>query len=143
MGDYDYRARLPAAIGEEARWFEYCRRKQLMIQRCAACDVYLFPPRSVCPECLAADPVWVEAAGTGTVYTFTVQHRDAAGFEGQAPYTIAMIDLDEGVRMMSRIAGSPEDVRIGMAVEVRWAEITDDGSVPVFVPATESASRGG
>lgn len=74
--------------------------------------------------------------GTGTVFTFTIQHREASGFEGQAPYVVAMVDLDEGPRMMSRIVG-PEPISIGMSVEVGWASIADGVDVPVFVSAQE------
>jgi uncharacterized OB-fold protein len=129
---FDYQGVVPAAVGEEAEWFELCRGRRLMIQKCDACGHYQFPPRSVCVECLDAGTEWVEAAGTGRVFTYTVQHRDAPGFSGQAPYTIAMVELDEGPRLMSRVVDT-EDVQIDMTVEVRWATIADDFVVPVFV----------
>lgn len=138
-GPYDYPGVVPSAQGEEADWFAFCREHRLMIQRCVECAHYQFPPRSVCIECLAPRPEWVEAAGTGTVFTFTIQHREASGFEGQAPYVVAMVDLDEGPRMMSRIVG-PEPISIGMSVEVGWASIADGVDVPVFVSAQEQDS---
>ena len=136
--EYDYQGVVPPAQGEEARWFDHCRDHRLMIQLCSECGHYQFPPRSVCVECLAAEPAWVEASGFGTVFTYTTQHREAPGFAGQAPYTVAMIELGEGPRLMSRVAGT-EDVEIGMAVEVRWAKVADDLDVPVFVPSGSAA----
>ncbi len=134
-GAYDFTGVVPAAVGEEATWFEHCREKRLMIQRCAACGHHQFPPRSVCVKCLAAAPEWVEAAGDGTVFTYTVQHREPPGFGGQAPYVVAMIELSEGPRLLSRVMAEPDDVRIGAPVEVRWAQVVDDLRLPVFVPS--------
>ena len=141
QGEFDYSAPSPPATGEEAVWFEHCRRHRLMIQHCAACGTSQFPPRSVCKECLAASPDWVEASGRGTVFTYTIQHRDAPGFAGQRPYAVAMVELAEGPRMLSRIVGS-DDIRIGMPVEVRWASIGNGFDVPVFVAAEEPARAG-
>lgn len=141
QGEFDYPAPIPQATGEEAVWFEHCRGHRLMIQRCAECGEYQFPPRSVCKECLAASPDWVEAAGRGTVFTYSVQHRYAPGFAGQSPYVVAMIELSEGPRLLSRVVGS-DDIHIGMAVEVRWASISEDFDVPVFIPAGEQADAG-
>jgi hypothetical protein len=83
----------------------------------------------------------VEASGRGTVFTYTIQHRDAPGFAGQRPYAVAMVELAEGPRMLSRIVGS-DDIRIGMPVEVRWASIGNGFDVPVFVAAEEPACAG-
>jgi uncharacterized protein len=138
MGDYDYPGVAPTPVGEEAVWFDHCRRRELVIQQCRGCSRHLFPPRSVCPHCLTDDPEWVRARGTGTVHTFTVQHRNPQGFEGQAPYTIAMVDLDEGVRMMTRIPGDPDRLAVGDPVEVRWADVADGVTVPVFVRSEEA-----
>ena len=133
--EYDFDGVVPTAVGEEAMWFEHCREHRLMIQRCELCGHHQFPPRSVCVECLDPEPEWVEVAGEGTVFTFTVQHREAAGFSGQAPYVIAMIQLAEGPRLLSRVVAEPDSVAIGMPVETRWANIAEDWTVPVFVPA--------
>ncbi len=140
-GEFDYPGVVPPAVGEEAKWFDFCRNHQLMIQRCAACGHYQFPPRSVCVECLEEAPEWVEAAGTGSVFTFTIQHREAAGFAGQAPYTLAMVQLDEGPRIMSRIVDDGA-VAIGMDVALRWANVGADLDVPVFVAAGQESDGG-
>ena len=133
---YDFDGIVPLAVGEEAAYFDFCRNRHLMIQHCGSCGCFVFYPRSVCPECLAPGPEWIEAAGTGAVFTFTVHHREAAGFAGQAPYVVAVIELDEGVRMLSRIVADPESIRIGDRVQVAWATIDQESgfTVPVFVP---------
>jgi len=139
--DHDFTGVQPPVVGEEAEWFDHCREERLMIQRCASCGRHQFPPRSVCIECLEEEPEWVEAAGTGTVFTYTVQHREPPGFADQAPYAIAIIELSEGPRMLSRVTGKPDDVEIGMEVEVAWATAAPELQVPVFVP-TGAADAG-
>jgi uncharacterized OB-fold protein len=78
---------------------------------------------------------WREAAGTGTIYTFTVirQHGHPY-FRGRVPYVVAYVDLDEGVRILTEIVAAPETVRIGQRVTVDW-EDQEEVSVPVFRPA--------
>lgn len=132
----------PHARGEEATYFAFCQEGRLCIQRCPSCQAHVFYPRSVCPSCLRRGLEWVDAQGTGTVHTFTVQHRDPPGFEGQSPYVLAIIELAEGVRLLSRVIAPPGDVRIGMTVQVAFALIADDFRVPVFVPAEQGAGRG-
>jgi uncharacterized OB-fold protein len=132
---YRFDGEVPEARGEEATYFEHCQRGELRIQRCRSCSSYVFYPRAVCPACLSDQLEWVEARGTGTVHTFTVQYRDPPGFEGQAPFVVAIIELDEGVRLMSRVMAEPDDVSVGMAVRVGFASIAESFQVPVFVPA--------
>lgn len=129
---------VPETRGEETTYFDFCQKGELRIQRCRSCSAYVFYPRSACPSCMGFDLEWVQARGTGTVFSFTVQHREAPGFEGQAPYVLAIIELDEGVRMMSRVVADPDAVRVGMPVRVQFAAIAEDFRVPVFVPAERS-----
>jgi len=84
----------------------------LLFQRCAACGDAVFPPRVVCPHCGAGELATEQSSGTGTVYSTTaVTRRDAD------PYTVSLIDLDEGFRMMSTVVGIPaNEVRIGQRV---------------------------
>jgi uncharacterized OB-fold protein len=132
---YQLNREVPEVRGEEATYFDYCRRGELRIQRCRSCSSFVFYPRAVCPTCTSDELDWVQARGTGTVHTFTVQHRDLPGFEGQAPFVVAIIELEEGVRLMSQVMGEPDDVSVGMAVRVEFASIGDSFQVPVFVPA--------
>ena len=131
---HSYDGVIPVVRGEEERYFEFCREGRLMIQRCTSCDVFIFYPRAVCPECLEGELDWVEVDGRGEIFTFTVQHRNAPGFEGQAPYVVAMVELREGIRMMSRVMCHPDEARIGLHVTVEFADVGDGFVVPVFVP---------
>lgn len=102
-----------------------------LIQRCTSCERSVFYPRMICPHCGADQLEWFAPTGRGTVYSTTVVRRKA---EHGGDYNVALIDLDEGVRMMSRVEGvAPTDVTIGMPVQAQVAD-TDDGKLVVFNP---------
>jgi hypothetical protein len=76
---------------------------------------------------------WVEASGRGTVYSYTVVHRAAnEAFADQVPYVIALIDLEEGVRLMTRLSPRPVSVRVGAQVIVHFERVTDEVTLPIF-----------
>jgi uncharacterized OB-fold protein len=139
VGDFELKVPRPFVHGEEATYFDYCRRGELRIQRCQDCGEHVFYPRSICPFCNGLRLEWVRASGRGTVHTFTVQHRAAGGYEGPLPYVVAVIELEEGVRMMSHVVCDPDVVRIDLPVTVAWARVADDFRVPVFVPVDDPA----
>ena len=107
----------------------YLERGKLGFQHCEDCSSAVFYPRVLCPFCGVASLLWETSSGRGTVYaTTTVYRRDAE------PYNVALVDLDEGFRMMSRVEEVPaEEVEIGM--KVTFAVRTgDDGPVALFEP---------
>ncbi len=102
------------------------------IQRCAACAKHVFYPRVLCPHCGADRLEWMRPSGRGTVYSSTVVRRRPA--DG-GDYNVVLIDLEEGVRMMSRVAGiAPQAVAIGLRVQARIAG-EGDAALVEFVPA--------
>ncbi len=106
------------------------------IQRCSGCDCSIFYPRMICPYCGSDDLHWYEPSGKGTVYsTTTVRNKPEKGGD----YNVALIDLAEGPRMMSRVDDmAPDEVTIGLAVRACIKQ-TDHGALLVFVPAGEPA----
>jgi uncharacterized OB-fold protein len=129
----------PVPDADTGPYWEGIAGGELRLQRCQACDTVVFYPRAVCPHCLASPLGWFTAAGTGRVYSYTVAHRAFGEFAGQAPFTVALIDLDEGVRMMARIVDAdPGGVRIGMPVQMVVRQI-GDADLPCFQPAPEKA----
>ena len=110
------------------------------MQWCTACDRGVFYPRAFCPHCAApgSSLEWREATGRATVHAAVVEHRpDAAGasFSSGEPYCIALIDLEEGVRMMTNIVGCPPgEVHSGMAVTVSWEPLSDGRQLALFRP---------
>ena len=106
--------------GPEKQYFDRLAAGRFEIQQCAACRRHVFYPRVLCPHCGAGQLDWVAASGRGTVYSTTVVRRKSA--DG-GDYNVCLVDLAEGPRMMSRVAGiPPADVKIGMAVKARIAE---------------------
>lgn len=132
---------LPQPDPETEPYWEAAREGRLLIKRCAACGKAFFYPRTYCPACWSADTEWIEASGRGTVYTFTVVHQnDLPPFNERVPYVVAIVELEEGVRMTANVEGiDPGDVRCDMAVRVAFREEprTEDDVValPVFRPA--------
>ncbi len=131
---------LPVADLETAPYWEATREGRLVIKECHTCGRAYFYPRSHCPRCWSNDTSWRESSGKGTVYTFTVVYQnDLPPFRDRLPYVVAVVELEEGVRMTSNIEGiAPEDVRCGMAVQVAFREEARGDEVvalPVFRPA--------
>ena len=124
---------IPPATGELTQhWLAACREGRLLLQRCRCCERFQFYPRTICAHCHSAAPEWVEAAGLGSIASFTVVRR-AISPACVAPYVIALVDLAEGPRMMTRIvACPPEELRIGRAVRLRFEPCADDTPMPVF-----------
>jgi hypothetical protein len=114
--------------GPERQYLDRLAAGRFEIQRCEACAKHVFYPRVLCPHCGSDRLDWIAPCGRGTVYSTTIVRRKPA--DG-GDYNIALVDLAEGVRMLSRVAGiAPDAVKIGMAVTVRIA----DGLVE-FTPA--------
>lgn len=115
--DQEWGKPLPAPDPLSSEYWEAAADGRLLIQRCPSCGHRQHYPRQLCTAC-GADPEWEEASGRGTVHTFTVVRQNGApGFRGEGPYVVAMIDLEEGPRLMGNVTGvDPEGVHIGMTV---------------------------
>jgi len=114
-------------IHPEAQYLAHLAQGRLMLQRSRASGRHVFYPRVAEPGTGATDLEWVEACGLGTVHAVTVITPKPPA----APYNVALVDLDEGVRMMSRVEGLPaEAVRIGMRVRAR---IGSEGGQPLVL----------
>ena len=132
-----YKKPLPRVDEESKGFWEACQRHELYIQECRACRTPRYYPRALCPACLSSDTRWVLSSGRGTVYTYTVTYQNQApGFRDELPYVLAYVELPEGVRLLTNIVGCPpEQVRIGMPVEVCFEDVTADITLPKFKPA--------
>lgn len=129
---------LPVPDGDSQPFWDGIGRRELLIQRCDTCQRYIFYPRSHCPHCFGDSLSWVQAAGAGTIYSYTVVHQAYGPFAGDVPFVVALVELQEGVRMMTRIADSPpEAVRVGAPVHVVFEQINEELTLPYFA-LTES-----
>lgn len=121
--------------GPEAAFRAFLAQGRFMLQRSASSGRYVFYPRVAVPGTGERDLEWVEASGLGTVYATTVTRQRPNPDGSRADYNIAIIELDEGPRMMSRVEGvPPEAVTIGMRVRARIADL-DGAPGLVFDPA--------
>jgi uncharacterized OB-fold protein len=108
-------------------YVEHCKKGELAYQVCTDDNTPVFFPRAVAPKTGSTNLEWRVSKGLGTVYSTTVVHAA----KDQPPHNVALIDIDEGFRMMSRVVGlAPEDVTIGLRVRVRFTD-----AVPEFEPA--------
>ncbi|MFF1261658.1 Zn-ribbon domain-containing OB-fold protein [Streptomyces sp. NPDC058321] len=107
-------------------------RRELRIQVCEACGRLRHPPRPSCPSCGSLDWGYRVMRGTGTIYTFAVHHRPAVPGPS-VPYVSAIVELDEGVRMLSNVVGSPFDqLAIGVPVSVTFETVQPGLTLPYF-----------
>jgi uncharacterized OB-fold protein len=127
----------PVVNRDNAGFWEGVGRHQLLIQRCGGCGTLRFPWLPGCGAC--GSPEWdtVEASGEGTVYSYVVMHHPPfPAFD--PPYAVGLIELAEGVRIVSNVIGVPSDkVRIGMPVRLRFERYDEELVLPVFRAGAE------
>ena len=128
---------LPTIEDESRPFWDAAKDRRFLIVRCRACRHAHHYPRPFCPFCWSDDVMWEDANGQGTLYTYsTVYVNDLFPFRDELPYIAAVVDLDEGPRVMTRLVGVDEhDLRVGMPVVVDFEQLTDELTVPVFRPA--------
>ena len=132
----DYQKPLPVVNEDSRKFWEGCKEHRLVIQRCKDCRKFIFYPRSLCPECMSDNIEWVDSSGKGTIYSYTTIWRAPNNdFLKDVPYTIVLVDLEKNVRLMSWIVDcKPEDVHVGMEVEVVYDDVTNAVTLPKFRP---------
>jgi uncharacterized OB-fold protein len=127
----------PAPESDEGQPFwEATRDQRLVLPWCTECDAAFWYPRPACPRCASSAIEWRPASGRGVVYAASTQHQAALpALADRVPYSVVLVDLDEGVRLMSNVVGcAPDDVRSGMIVQVTWEALDDGRHLPQFEP---------
>ena len=112
-------------------FWEGTRQGELRIQTCNVCGELRHPPGPVCPVCHAMDRGFVVASGRGTIFSFLVHHAPLMPGR-ELPVTIALVELEEGVRFVADVSGDPEDLAIGDAVVVGWDRVDDELTLPIW-----------
>lgn len=132
----EYKKPLPAVQPWTKEFWKAAKQHKLIIQACQKCKSKIFYPRKFCPECWSSELGWIEASGRAKLYSYTVMMDQVEPkFMKDLPYVLAFVDLEEGIRMMTRIVGcEPEEVTFDMDVEVVFEDITDEFSLPYFRP---------
>jgi len=133
-----YEKPLPYPDPESTPFWLACKEHKLKIVKCGDCGHLRFPPTSFCPACSSDRVEWVEASGKGTVFSWIVVRHPVPKdvYAGDVPYVVALVTLEEGVRMPTNIVGcAPEDVTAYMPVQVQFRDVTPEITLPVFAPA--------
>ena len=127
----------PRPTEQSARFWAATAEGRFLIQRCERCNEATFYPKLNCPACGSTSLADVDASGRGVVYTYTVARRPThAAFADIGPYVIAIVELEEGPHVTTNIVGcEPDDVAIGMPVEVVFNDAVDGIALALFQPA--------
>jgi uncharacterized OB-fold protein len=133
--EFDMTKPVPVTKPWSMKFWEGTKQGKLLIQTCKDCKAKIFYPRKYCPECWSGNLDWIEASGKARINTFSTAYSMVEPkFMDELPYTIAYVDLEEGIRMMTRIIDcDPNDITFGMEVEVVFAQ-RGDFSLPYFRP---------
>jgi hypothetical protein len=115
-------------------YWDGCKRRELLFQRCNACNGITHTPAMICSHCWSRDLTWEKSAGTGTVYSWTTVWRPQTP-DFTVPYTAIIVDMDEDWHMLSNLVGCEHDeAEIGMRVEVCFHDLSDEITLPYFRP---------
>lgn len=133
----DYAKPLPVPSKWSQAFWDGTKQHKLLLKKCAKCGHIDHPPYLYCTECWAEEHEWIEASGKGTIYAFsTVLLGAPLEFDEDIPYTIAMVDLAEGPRILTTIVDAePEELEIGTEVEVTFDDVTEEFVLPRFRPS--------
>ncbi|HWL28984.1 MAG TPA: Zn-ribbon domain-containing OB-fold protein [Burkholderiaceae bacterium] len=131
----------PIVNADSQPYWDGARESKLLIRKCKACSAFHFMPRHVCPDCWSTDLEWVESAGKGSVHSFSIIRRASLdAYSARTPYVTALIDLDEGPRMVTNIVGDDAlSVAIGDRVTVVFEDRGDGALLPQFQRAAAGA----
>jgi uncharacterized OB-fold protein len=127
----------PPESDETVEFWAATREPRFVLPWCTDCEEAIWYPRLTCPRCLGTSIEWRTAAGTGTVYASSIHYKAGPARDAtEGPYVVALVDLTEGVRMMTNVVGCPPDmVTVGMPVALAWEPMSDGRHLPVFRPA--------
>jgi uncharacterized protein len=119
-------------------YWDYIRQHELRVQKCLTCGKLHYPVSPICPHCMGLESDWAKLSGKGKVASFVVVHRGRSPlFPPNAPYVVAIIETEEGIRMLSNVVGcKPEDVKMDMPVELVFQDFGPQLTVPRFKPVS-------
>src|SRR5229473_496015 len=127
---------LPVVTEENRPFWEGCQQGKLLLQNCTKCQRCQFYPRLYCMQCGSNSLRWIEASGNGVVYSYTIIHQNKSPeFVHDTPYNVAIVQLEEGPRMLSNIVEiEPGELQVDLPVTVAFDQVTDTITLPRFRP---------
>ncbi len=126
---------LPVPTPETQHFWDGCKQGELRLQKCDDCRQVYFPPRPFCPACSSRSVSVFAASGRGTLASYVINNRPHPSF-GE-PHSIAIVDLEEGVRMASNVVDcpqTPEALELDMPLQVKFEVVSEDITLPLFTP---------
>ncbi|MGO9263817.1 MAG: Zn-ribbon domain-containing OB-fold protein [Candidatus Binataceae bacterium] len=126
---------LPKPTETSRPFWDAAKQHRLQLQHCGGCQSFIYYPRDRCPHCLSDQLEWRPVSGKGKVYSYTTVRRASVRSFADKPYVLAIVELDEGVRMTTNIEAPPETVKIGMPVTVFFDDVTPERTLVKFRPA--------
>jgi len=133
MSEYSKPLPKPSAVSRP--FWDAAKRHELILQQCGGCKAFIYYPRDRCPQCLSEQLQWRPVSGRGKVYSYTVVRRDSTRSFADKPYVLAIVELDEGVRMTTNVEAAPEALKVGMPVAVWFDDVTPERTLVKFKPA--------
>ena len=136
MSQTTYDKPLPRMEGLAGEFYDWCRRHELRFQQCTACNTWRHVPREMCAACGSTEWAWAPSSGQGRVFTWTLVARAMhPAFQHDTPYAAVVIEMEEGVRLVSQVIDcAPDELEIGMPVEVAFDDVTPEVTLPKFRP---------
>jgi uncharacterized OB-fold protein len=123
----------PEHNGDSLEFWEGIKSHKILVQKCSSCGLLRFYPRIICPKCLSDQFNWIPCSGKGRIYSYTTIYRPPLpAFAEFVPYTIALIDLEEGIRILSQVEGNPDSIAIGVRVSVTFEDFLEKVALPKF-----------
>ncbi len=133
MSEYSKPLPKPSAVSRP--FWDAAKRHELILQQCGGCKAFIYYPRDRCPQCLSEQLQWRPVSGRGKVYSYTVVRRASTRSFADKPYVLAIVELDEGVRMTTNVEAAPESLKVGMPVAVWFDDVTPERTLVKFKPA--------
>jgi uncharacterized protein len=129
-----YKLPLPRARGRAAEFYAFCKRHELCFQRCGDCGAWRHIPRDMCAKCGSFKWDWQQSSGRGKLFSWTTATQPMMPqFGDSVPYSPAVVELDEGVRMVTWLVGvKPEELVLGMPLQVVFDDVTPEVTLPKF-----------
>ena len=132
-----YKLPLPRARGRAAEFYAFCKRHELRFQRCDDCGAWRHIPRDMCAKCGSFKWDWQQSSGRGKLFSWTTATQPMMPqFADSVPYSPVVVELDEGVRMVTWLIGiKPEELALGMPLRVLFDDVTPEVTLPKFTRA--------
>jgi len=139
MADREYKLPIPIADKASAPFFQGAKERRLMLLRCALCGRHRLPGRERCADCWSTEVEWAQASGRGKLHSFGIMHQQYhPAFAEVVPYSFAIVELEEGPRLVTNIVGCPhEELRVDMPVEAVFDDVSEETTLVRFRPASK------